>query len=303
MYNSGFVILYRDEAEDWLWEDPLQFHWWCFLRMKAASRPSLQTVGRTRIRVRIYYGEYATTISYLSRIWDIDERTVTSFLDLLEGDGRIEIRKENGITIIKIVGYEKFSPPAGYFAKGVKRAKHNGMADEMPFEMTSELDDETAAQMPSEMLPEVCGQMPSEIPADKINLEKDKLKNNSPSPKREAEFFENLKKSEASLEQMAMSLRLPSVAAVLEELEIFEKYIMADPKKFHQNYADFSSHFIRWYNCCQTSNVSRNSKKHTDETKEEQTRKSRKSASQRRGSEGSARTPDDYDQPFPDFPG
>ena len=93
MYNSGFVIVYRDEVEDWLWQDPQLYHWWSFLRMKATSRPCLQTVWRTRIRVRLNYGEYATTISYLARIWDVDERTVTSFLDLIEEDGRIEIRK------------------------------------------------------------------------------------------------------------------------------------------------------------------------------------------------------------------
>lgn len=45
MYNSGFVIMYRDEVEDWLWQDPQLYHWWIFLRMKAALRPSLQTVG------------------------------------------------------------------------------------------------------------------------------------------------------------------------------------------------------------------------------------------------------------------
>ena len=303
MYNSGFVIVYRDEVEDWLWQDPQLYHWWSFLRMKATPRPCLQTVGRTRIRVRLNYGEYATTISYLARIWDVDDRTITSFLDLMEEDGRIEVRKENGISIIRIIGYERFSPPAGYFAKGIKRSKHNPMGDEMEFETqgqtSDDLENEDQSQMPGEMVSGV----QSGVRPNNIILEEDKIKNKSPSPEREAEFFEKLKNSEIALEQMAMTLKLTDVSAVLEQLEIFEYFILGDSNKFHQNFSDFTSHFIRWFNRCRATNESRNSKKYTDGTKEEKPSSPRRAASQRRGSEGSGRNPDDYDQPFPDFPG
>lgn len=299
MYNSGFVIVYRDEVEDWLWQDPQLYHWWSFLRMKATSRPCLQTVGRTRIRVRLNYGEYATTISYLARIWDVDERTITSFLDLMEEDGRIEVRKENGISIIKIVGYERFSPPAGYFAKGMRRAKPTPIGDEMMDETHSQMSGELENPIPSQMSDDKTSEIQSGIPSNNIILEEEKLKNKSPSPEREAEFFEKLKNSEIALEQMAMSLQLPTVSAVLEQLQVFEKFIMGDSSKFHQNFSDFSSHFMRWFNRCRTSNESRNTKNYTDGTKEEKTNTLRRAASQRRGSEGSGRNADDYDQPFP----
>lgn len=298
MYNSGFVIVYRDEVEDWLWQDPQLYHWWSFLRMKAASKPSLQTVGRTRIRVRLNYGEYATTISYLSRIWDVDERTIISFLELIEEDGRIEIRKENGISIIKIIGYERFSPPAGYFSKGIRRAKHNQMDEDMSLEMSGQMDDDLGSEMFSEMGVRMPEEIQSEIPANKIILEDDKIKNITPSSEREAEFFERLRNSDIALEQMAMTMKLPNVSAVLDQLQIFEKFIMGDAKKYHQNYADFSSHFMKWYNRCQAANETRTSKKYANGTKDE-TRTSRSSASQRRGTEGSGRSADDYDQPFP----
>lgn len=271
--------------------------------MKATSRPCLQTVGRTRIRVRLNYGEYATTISYLARIWDVDERTVTSFLDLMEEDGRIEVRKENGISIIRIVGYERFSPPAGYFVKGIKRSKPNPMGDEMALEMQGQTSDDLENPIHSQPLGDMSTEVQSETLANKIILEDEKIKNKSPSPEREAEFFDKLKNSEIALEQIAISLQLPTADAVLEQLQIFEKFVMGDSSKFHQNYSDFTSHFMRWYNRCRASNESRNSKKHIDGTKEEKTSVPRRSASQRRGSEGSGRNPDDYDQPFPDFPG
>lgn len=299
MYNSGFVIMYRDEVEDWLWQDPQLYHWWSFLRVKATSRPCLQTVGRTRIRVRLNYGEYATTISYLARIWDVDERTVTSFLDLIEEDGRIEVRKENGISIIKIVGYERFSPPAGYFAKGIRRTNSNPMGDEMIGETQSQMNDDLKNPVHSLQQGDMTGEVQNGIPSNSIILEEEKIKNKSPSPEREAEFFEKLKNSEIALEQIMINLQLTTVNAVLEQLQIFEKFIMVDSSKYHQNYTDFTSHFMRWYNRCRASNESRNSKKYTDGTKEEKTSVPRRSASQRRGSEGSGRNADDYDQPFP----
>lgn len=267
--------------------------------MKATSKPCLQTVGRTRIRVRLNYGEYATTISYLARIWDVDERTVTSFLDLIEEDGRIEVRKENGISIIRIVGYERFSPPAGYFTKGIKRTNFNSMGDEMMAETQSRMSDDLETPIHTQLLGDMSGEVRSGVPTNNIILEEEKIKNKSPSPEREAEFFDKLKNSEIALEQIAMTLQLPTVSAVLEQLQIFEKFIMGNSSKFHQNYTDFSSHFIRWYNCCRVSNESRNTKKYTDETKEEKTSVSRRTASQRRGSEGTGRNADDYDQPFP----
>lgn len=299
MYNSGFVIVYRDEVEDWLWQDPQLYHWWSFLRMKATSRPCLQTVGRTRIRVRLNYGEYATTISYLARIWDVDERTVISFLDLIEEDGRIEVRKENGISIIRIVGYERFSPPAGYFARGIKRSKLNPMGDVMAFEMQGQTSDDLETGYLSQTLNGMTRGVRSGVQPNNIILEEDKIKNKSPSPEREVEFFDKLKNSEIALEQMAMSLKLADVSAVLEQVEIFEKFIMGDSNKFHQNFSDFTSHFIRWFNRCRATNESRNSKKHIDGTNEEKTSSPGRAASQRRGSEGSGRNADDYDQPFP----
>ena len=228
MYNSGFVIMYRDEVEDWLWQDPQLYHWWIFLRVKATSRPCLQTVGRTRIRVRLNYGEYATTISYLARIWDVDERTVTSFLDLIEEDGRIEVRKENGISIIKIVGYERFSPPAGYFAKGIRRTNSNTMGDEMMGETQSQMNDDMKNPVHSLQLGDMAGEVQNGIPSNSIILEEEKIKNKSPSPEREAEFFEKLKNSEIALEQIMMDLQLTTVNAVLYHLKIFYIFIICD---------------------------------------------------------------------------
>ena len=96
---------------------------------------------------------------------------MTSFLDLIEEDGRIEVRKENGISIIKIVGYERFSPPAGYFAKGIRRTNSNTMGDEMMGETQSQMNDDMKNPVHSLQLGDMAGEVQNGIPSNSIILE------------------------------------------------------------------------------------------------------------------------------------
>ncbi len=288
MYNSGFIIIYRDETEDWLFQDPQLYHWWTYLRMKATPKPCIQTVGKTRIRANLNYGDFATTISYLSRAWDADERTVASFLDLLEQDGRISIRRENGISIINIKEYVRFSPPAGYFAKGMRRGMARHTDSGMPYEMEPQTDSEMPGEMSSDMR--------DGIHTNKINLEEEKLTNSTtPAIAHEEAFFEKLKQEEATMEQMCMNMRLPGKDALLEQLELFKSYVMPG-EKFHDDYGDFKRHFMSWYRSIEKKV---NSPKKKSDGTNDQKQNGGNVADRRRGSEGSARSAEDYDQPFP----
>lgn len=304
MYTSGFVLLYRDEIEDWLWEDPIQFHWWLFLRMKAAPRPRTQTVGRSRKRVEVNYGEYAAHISYLARIWDIDERTVTSFLNLLEVNNLISIRTDKTITIIKILNYERFSPPAGYFAKGVKRA--NSDTSNLSSDMSDQKQEETVSQIHSgllsQMVTEMTTPMQSQTSADKIILEEEKIKNNFSSTPSLAEndFFENLKKSENTLERLRATLGENDIASLLDKLQVFKNFIEVQGK-IHKDYQDFISHFVNWHTRRGYLKGINAPKSKQDENDETRKINEKGAAARRRGSEGSARSADDYDECFPTF--
>ena len=293
MYNSGFTLIYRDETEDWLFQDPQLYHWWIYLRMKATPKPCVQTVGKTRIRAILNYGDFATTVSYLARVWDADERTVSSFLDLMEKDGRISIRKENGISIISIKEYVRFSPPAGYFSKGIRR----NMRHEMEVEMTNETVIERISAMEETMPTEMPTEVQGETLPNKIILEEEKIKNSASSStrERELEFFEKLKASPITLEEMAKNFGLPDVSAVLCELEKFKNYLLPSGKR-HNDFADFKIHFMNWHRC---TTQNEQSKKYQNGRNEEKQGGRRGSAESRRGSEGSAQSADDYDAPFP----
>ena len=236
---------------------------------------------------------YSTTISYLSRVWEADERTVSSFLDLLEQDGRISIRKENGISIINITEYVRFSPPAGYFTKGMRRGIHKEMTPEMQFGMA----DKTEVEMTGDMPGEVHVDMQTEVPTNKIILEEEKIKNSSSSStrERELEFFEELKASPITLEEMAKNFGYPDVASVLVELEKFKSYLLPSGKR-HKDFADFKIHFMNWH---RRTVQNEQSKKYQNGKNEEKQGGRRGSAADRRGSEGSAQSADDYDAPFP----
>lgn len=294
MYNSGFILVYRDETEDWLFQDPQLYHWWLYLRMKATPKPCVQTVGRTRIRTTLNYGEFATTVSYLARVWDADERTVSSFLDLLEQDGRISIRREkNNISIINIKEYVRFSPPAGYFAKGVRRDMQHGSATAMPNETVNEME----VEMEGEMSHGMQGEVQAPMGPNKIILEEEKIKISSSSStrERELEFFEELKASPITLEEMAKNFGLPDVSSVLAELEKFKSYLLPSGKR-HKDFADFKIHFMNWH---RRTAQNEQSKKYQNGRNEEKQGGRRGSAADRRGSEGSAQSADDYDAPFP----
>ena len=173
MYSSGFILLYRDELEDWLFQDPQLYHWWMYLRLKATPKPCVQIVGKTRIRATLGYGEFATTISYLAKVWDADDRTVSSFLNLIEEDGRIETRKENGITIIRIREYMRFSPPSGYFTKMCGVGRIVRWFPECQMKWLSK----RIPKWGDDMSPPMESDLQSEVQTNKINLEEEKLKN------------------------------------------------------------------------------------------------------------------------------
>lgn len=294
MYSSGFILLYRDELEDWLFQDPQLYHWWMYFRLKATPKPCVQIVGKTRIRATLGYGEFATTISYLAKVWDADDRTVSSFLNLIEEDGRIETRKENGITIIRIREYMRFSPPSGYFTKNVRRGTHSemvpGMSDEMVVKTDTEMGDDMSPPMESDLQ--------SEVQTNKINLEEEKLKKSSTASRaQEIEFFERLKASEITLDEMAINLSLRNRQGVIDQLEIFKSFILP-AEKFHTTFADFKRHFMSWQRT-QTNRKNNNSQNKSNGTNDEKTTGGWDAANKRRGSEGSGRTAEDYDQPFP----
>lgn len=294
MYTSGFTLVYRDEEQDWLFDDRIRYTWWLQLRLKATPYPSVQSVGRTRITVNLNVGELATTKVYLSRLWEADERAVDSFLNLLERDKRISMRREGNILIIKINQYEKFSPPAGYFSK----RKSAESEDEMQTRMRGETSSEIQGGMQTETEIELRDEVQSETQANKINNINLKTENTNICEcgrEQEIELLRRLK-SCSEEERYYFCKNITCTEDKLQQLmEQFEGHIMAS-EEYHTSFARLKFHFSNW-----AKKEFRN-----DEIQQSKiaigTKKSDSAASARRGTSAEPRPSADYDVPFPSSP-
>lgn len=294
MYTSGFTLIYKDEEQDWLYQDPVRFSWWIWLRNHAASKPCIQSVGATRIIVRLQYGEVASTLSFLHRAWNADERAIDNFLKLLVEDGRISIRDEKGIMVVRVLQYEKFSPPSGYFARHTRSdmsdVPQDGMRNRIQPQMRTNMRSEIGTVMVDEIEDETEPEMP-------VSRKKEKLKKNlSDYSARERGFFEELINSDMTIEQMLFSLKPDNGReGLLHMLEEFLNYCLG-AEDFHPTFQGFKQHFMNWARIQIRENLKFKSKNIQNVQKEK--RGTPAGAARRRGSEGSARTAADYEKPF-----
>lgn len=293
MYNSGYIPFYRDELEDWLAQDPQRFLWWIWIRCRAAYKPCMQCVGIARIEVNLQYGELAVTKTHLKNVWGVNIKTVDRFLKQMIKDGRISCRDEKGVLIIRVVRDELIAVPTGRVIE--TSVEMDSLITHVTDDaMTSGMNIETDAETPDEVQREMTAQMPSII----RNIEY----NNSPKididlSTREKEFFEELKNSDLTLEQMAYSLKpengIKSLLLLLDEF--INQCLSTD--EFHNTFSEFKKHFMNWARkeirsrIIENKKIIRNGKKEKESCQENWT-------ARRRGADVSARSAADYEKPF-----
>lgn len=298
MYTSGFTLVYRDEEQDWLFEDRVRYTWWLQLRLKATPFPCVQSVGRTRVTVNLIEGEFATTKVYLSRLWEADERAVDSFLNLLEQDGRITMRRESTILIIRINQYERFSPPAGYFHKKKQADNSEQLPSEMPTEMRTMMQVEAQIETPSQTLVETGSEMQTETQTNKINninLKTENFNDIYTGRDLEIELLERLKNcSEEDRYFLAKNITCTE-AELMRLIDQFEGHILAS-EEYHSNYARLKAHFSNW-----AKKEFRNDEIKKSRISVATENKSQSRAAARRGTDVQPRSASDYEAPFPVF--
>ena len=301
MYNSGYIPFYRDELDDWLIQDPQRFMWWIWIRCRAAYRPCMQCVGQARVEVNLQYGELAVTKTHLKNVWGVNIKTVDRFLKQMIKDGRISCRDEKGVLIIRIVREELISAPSGKVNE-----THLDIDNEITHvtenKITSEMDIETDAETSDEIQDELHDDIPSQMTAQIPSIIRNKENNNQKNfdidlPAREKEFFEELKKSDLTLEQMAYSLKPESGTEGL--LLLLEEFInqCLSTDEFHNTFSEFKKHFMNWARKEIRSRITEN-KKIIRNGKKEKKPDQESGTARRRGAEISARSAADYEKPF-----
>lgn len=109
MAGGNWIKLYRSIRSHWLWEDGNERYlkWWLDILMMVNHEPrkipfngELKTINRS---------EKQTSILKLASRWDVNRKTVTSFLNLLVADDMIEIKKSRQTgTTIKVLHYNDY---------------------------------------------------------------------------------------------------------------------------------------------------------------------------------------------------
>lgn len=214
---AGYIKLYRDVEQHWIWFDPRHFQWWVQLLFMAAWEPKEMTFGK--IKVSVKRGQIATTSRKLMKRFSCCNQTLFDFLQVLEDNDMIVRESNPKMTLITIINYEKYQYDAPInndivspnISQSIERKPHRKM---------------------------------EHVKEEKNIEEKNNINYISPSRARDLEFIEELKSSEDFFEQCAMALKI-DITAIKEYLEQFSAEMFLQ-EKYHTSAADYRQHFFNW---------------------------------------------------------
>ena len=107
MAIQGYIKLYRQIQECWLWFDDEKFtkgQAWVDLLLLANHKDKRMSFKEQIITIR--RGQFVTSIAKLSERWGWSFNTTKKFLNLLESDNMLIRKSDNKKTLITIVNYE-----------------------------------------------------------------------------------------------------------------------------------------------------------------------------------------------------
>jgi len=102
---EGWVKLYRDIEDTWMWRDPKKLRAWLWI-LNRVSHKGFENREAGKAYVKIARGEVLTSILRMANENDMDRRTVARFLDDLVRSGFIAQRKTAHYTVITVVNWE-----------------------------------------------------------------------------------------------------------------------------------------------------------------------------------------------------
>ncbi|MCM1139069.1 MAG: hypothetical protein NC453_10920 [Muribaculum sp.] len=254
--------IYEDDMTHWIWDNATRYKWWTEIRFRAAKRPVNRFVGGTNIRVSLTYGEWAVTLGYLSSHWGADQRSIKTFLEALEEDGMIEMRKDGMITILKVCDFHKYCfnmPQVHKIDDMVTNTYETEDVEELVeiSESTSGLtpsseDDSKQDLTTDEMQCSMTDLTDDSAPTDLYKKEKkeerkekeEKIDSVDKSRMREEKFFNQIKNSKSTIESIALALhcKIEDVVPLLEDFYNGKVAI----EEWHNSLPAFRKHFINW---------------------------------------------------------
>lgn len=106
MNDIGWICLYRQVRENWIWKDPEKFRAWVDLLMEANHQDN-QIPFEGRI-ITIKRGQKLTSLRKLADRWGWTRNRVAHFIDLLIGAGMVTANRTQHGTLLTIVNYDVY---------------------------------------------------------------------------------------------------------------------------------------------------------------------------------------------------
>ncbi|MCY6957928.1 DnaD domain protein [Clostridium brassicae] len=103
---EGWIKLYRNIQEHWIWQDPQKLKWWLDILLLANHKDNKFLLGNELMQLE--RGEHHTSELKLAERWGVSKTTVRRFLNLLQSDEMIELKKSKKGTTLKVSNYNAF---------------------------------------------------------------------------------------------------------------------------------------------------------------------------------------------------
>lgn len=108
---EGWIKVYRDIQEHWIWQDSQKLKWWLDIIMMANIKDNKMLKGNGLVTIK--RGTFHTSEVSLSTRWNVSRKTVTTFLRLLVEDGMITLKKDRNGTTIEVLNYKAYQDKNG----------------------------------------------------------------------------------------------------------------------------------------------------------------------------------------------
>lgn len=118
---GGWIKIYRNIQEHWIWEDAQRFKWWIDLILMANHKDKKLLLGGELVVIK--RGSFHTSELKLAERWDVDRKTVRRFLELLENDHMIYVNRTTKGTTIEVSNYKDYQ---GVFDDEKSNQRDNG---------------------------------------------------------------------------------------------------------------------------------------------------------------------------------
>lgn len=101
---EGWIKLYRQIQEDWIWEDPVKLKWWLDILLSVNHKDTKVNIGNEFYECK--KGQSIKSLSTWASRWNTSKDTAKNFFRLLEKDGKILHENLQISTRITVCNYD-----------------------------------------------------------------------------------------------------------------------------------------------------------------------------------------------------